>query len=210
LKAARPAVRFVGERPRLLLACFLIFFANEVNLAFAVVRLFAAHCDELLIWSRRSYINSAVSILALIGLSGLLYVLRDKRRFLYGTVEFSFAISTVWFVLRDATLPKPHQGLTVALGATYVLVRAFDNLAKAKREAEQTLAEVRQTIASWKEMDKKLAEYASTLGEQWQVLVDEKEDMLYRCASVTGHSDPGDLRPTHRGARNFVASGRGR
>lgn len=87
----------------------------------------------------------------------LFYVLREKARFIYASIELGAAAATAYIALnRLATNNDLYAALIAILGALYVCVRAFDNYKKwaeldtkkrfdtAEREVEKIL---KQNIA---------------------------------------------------------------
>ncbi|OON67604.1 hypothetical protein [Hymenobacter sp. CRA2] len=82
----------------------------------------------------------------------LFYVLREKARFIYASIELGAAAATAYIALnRLATNGDLYVALIAILGALYVCVRAFDNynkwaevdtkkrLDKAEKEVEEIL-----------------------------------------------------------------------
>jgi hypothetical protein len=69
----------------------------------------------------------------LISVGFIAYVVRTKRRILYGIIELSFAFVTLWmFIPIDATAPYGFAGSNIqwlgSAGSIYVAVRALDNI----------------------------------------------------------------------------------
>lgn len=77
-------------------------------------------------WSAGSLVLHALFVGVLFGIGTLLFALRSRSRFWYGSIEIGFASYLFWRLLGGRDEGSLAFGLS-ALAAVYVLVRGLDN-----------------------------------------------------------------------------------
>jgi hypothetical protein len=77
--------------------------------------------------------------LLLIGTASALYLLRLRRRTLYGVFEFSFAVVVAW-VSVGKLIEGAEAALIGVIQAAYLIVRGIDNIAEGRKIKRQVTA----------------------------------------------------------------------
>jgi hypothetical protein len=83
-------------------------------------------------WASANTENQIVGVACLVTTAAIFYSVRSRWQLLYGWIEFAFAICGMWLGLQDGA-PSRAGSLSLVMGSVYVLIRAFDNIAKGKR-----------------------------------------------------------------------------
>lgn len=73
--------------------------------------------------------------LSALAMGGAFYWLREKRRFIYATLELGAAAGTTYYACSKLSTTHDRTAWTIALiGSVYIAVRGYDNLFKWYRE----------------------------------------------------------------------------